>query len=63
MHHQDTVYDLVNSLTGCCNYWTGLFQRGSAHTVLTSVDPWHERKEAHLDLYRYLTYINDECFE
>ena len=62
MHHQDTVYDLVNSLTGCCTYWTGLLQR-DPFSVLTYVDPWHERKEAHLDLYRYLTYIDEECFE
>ena len=65
MMHADTKYDLINSLTGVCNYWEGLFSRGSAHTVLTTVDPWREFKESHQDLYRYIAYINttEEEFE
>ena len=58
----NTWYELVNNLCGCCNYWEGLFSRG-AHRVLTFVDPWHEYKAAHIDYYRYISHINENDYE
>lgn len=61
--YTDTCYELINNLCGCCNYWEGLFSRGTAHAVLTTVDPWHEFKEAHVDYYRYISHIDEDNYD
>jgi len=58
----NTWYELVNNLCGCCNYWAGLFSR-DATKVLTTVDPWLERRLALEDYYRYISHINEEDYE
>lgn len=58
----NTWYDLINSLCGCCNYWEGVFSRGT-HRVLAYVDPWHEWRESHNDYYRYISHINENDYE
>jgi hypothetical protein len=62
MFSQNTAYELVNNLAGCCNYWQGLFERG-AHRVLTTIDPWHERRAAIEDYLQYISYIDEDSYE
>lgn len=62
MFSQNTAYELVNNLAGCCNYWEGLFNRG-AHRVLTMCDPWHERRESLKDYWQYLSHIDENDCE
>ncbi len=59
----NTWYELVNNLCGCCNYWEGLFSRGNAYQVLTYVDPRHEWRECNKDYYRYISHINENDYE
>jgi hypothetical protein len=52
----NTCYELINTSTDLINYWQ---PRLTNKVLLQYVDPVHEYKENHLDLYRYIAWAED----
>ncbi len=52
----NTCYELINTSTDLINYWSRVLHNKA---LLQYVDPLHEYKENHLDLYRYIAWAED----
>ena len=50
----NTCYELINTAHDLIKYWKRIL--ANPEVVLSTVDPWREYRENHVDYYRYLAW-------